>query len=123
MPSVIVGWTRAKSFWFFTCTFIMSRLGLLNLSFWYCSALNACTTLMPVRFSRATRLIWSVSFCTMRKRGMQMLITVITVTQMTTTNVAVTAESSQLLPRILMMAHTAMIGDLIIICRPIATII
>ena len=36
---------------------------------------------------------------------------------------AVTAESSQLLPRILMTAQTAIIGAFIIICSPIATII
>ena len=37
------------------------------------------------------------------------------------TNPAVMAESVQLLLTILITAHTAMIGDLIIICRPIAT--
>ena len=42
---------------------------------------------------------------------------------MTATKAAVTADSSQLLPRILMMAHTAMMGDLMTICRPMATII
>ena len=36
-----------------------------------------------------------------------------TVAQITTTNAAVTAESSQLFPRILITAQTAMIGDLI----------
>ena len=41
----------------------------------------------------------------------------------TTTNAAVTAESSQLLPRILMIAHTAMMGALIIIWRPMAMVI
>ena len=43
--------------------------------------------------------------------------------QMTTTNPAVTIDSSQLLPSIFMTAHTAIIGDFIIICSPIATII
>ena len=38
-----------------------------------------------------------------------------TVVQITTTNAAVTADSSQLLPRILMIAQTAMIGALMII--------
>lgn len=70
---------------------------------------------MPVRFSRATRLIWSVIFCTSRKRGRHVAITATTVEQMTTTNPAVTADSSQLLPRILITAHTAMIGALMII--------
>ena len=41
----------------------------------------------------------------------------------TTTNAAVTALSSQLLPRILMIAQTAMIGALIIIWSPMARII
>ena len=54
---------------------------------------------------------------------MQMHMTVSTVAQMTTTNAAVTAESCQLLPRILMTAQTAMIGDLMSICRPRARII
>ena len=40
-----------------------------------------------------------------------------------TTNPAVTMDSSQLLPRIFMTAHTAIIGDFISICSPIATII
>ena len=78
---------------------------------------------MPVRFSRATRLIWSVIFCTRRKRGRQLAMIAMTEPQMTTTNAAVTAESSQLLPRILTMAQIAMIGALSIICRPMATII
>ena len=101
----------------------MPRLGPSNFSFWNSSALKACTTLMPVRFSRATRLILSVIFCTRRKRGMQEPIMSSTVVNSTTTNAAVTAESSQLLPRILMIAHTAMMGALIIIWRPMAMII
>ena len=40
-----------------------------------------------------------------------------------TTKPAVTTESSQLLPRILMTAQTAMIGAFMSICRPMATII
>ena len=78
---------------------------------------------MPVRFSRATRLIWSVVFCTSRNRGRQLAMMASTVPHRTTTNAAVTADSSQLLPRILITAQTAMIGALIIICNPIATII
>ena len=46
-----------------------------------------------------------------------------TVVQRTTTNAAVTADSSQLLPKILMTAQTAMIGALMSICRPMAMII
>ena len=65
----------------------------------------------------------SVSFCTMRKRGMQVAMTIKIVTQMTATKTAVTADSSQLLPRILMTPQTAMMGALIIICSPMATII
>ena len=65
----------------------------------------------------------SVSFCTMRKRGMQVAMTATTVAQITTTNAAVTADSSQLLPSILITPHTAIMGAFIIICRPIATII
>ena len=78
---------------------------------------------MPVRFSRATRLMLSVSFCTMRNRGMQVAITITIVAQMTSTKPAVTADSSQLLPRIFITPQTAMMGALIIICRPMATII
>ena len=59
----------------------------------------------------------------MRKRGRQTDMIASTDEQITTTNAAVTADSSQLLPRILMIAHTAMIGDLISICKPIDTII
>ena len=65
----------------------------------------------------------SVSFCTMRKRGMQVAMTRNTVRQIATTKPAVTTESSQLLPRILITPHTAIMGALIIICRPMATII
>ena len=78
---------------------------------------------MPVRFSRATRLILSVSFWTSRKRGRQVDMMASTITHSATTKPAVTAESSQLLPRILITAQTAMIGALMSICRPMATII
>ena len=46
---------------------------------------------------------------------MQVAITARTNTHITTTNAAVTAESSQLLPSIFITAQTAMIGDFIII--------
>ena len=59
----------------------------------------------------------------MRKRGRQTDMIASTDAQITTTNAAVTADSSRLLPRILMIAHTAMIGDLMSICRPMDTII
>ena len=54
---------------------------------------------------------------------MQVAITARTNTHITTTNAAVTAESSQLLPSIFITAQTAMIGDFIIICKPIDIII
>ena len=78
---------------------------------------------MPVRFSRATRLISSVFFCTLRNRGRQLDMMSSTSATSATTKPAVTAESVQLLPRILITAHTAMIGAFMSICRPIATII
>ena len=68
-------------------------------------------------------MILSVSFCTMRKRGRQTDMIASTDAQINTTNAAVTADSSRLLPRILMIAHTAMMGALIIIWRPMAMII
>ena len=46
-----------------------------------------------------------------------------TITTIATTTPPVTAESVQLLPRILITAHTAMMGAFMSICRPMATII
>ena len=43
--------------------------------------------------------------------------------QIATTKAAVTPESVQLFPRILMIAQTAIIGALTTICSPMATII
>ena len=59
----------------------------------------------------------------MGSEEMQVAITARTNTHITTTNAAVTAESSQLLPSIFITAQTAMIGDFIIICKPIDIII
>ena len=54
---------------------------------------------------------------------MQVPMIISTVVHSTTTKPAVTADSSQLLPRILITAQTAMIGALMSICRPMAMII
>ncbi len=51
----------------------------------------------------------------MRKRGSTTSMMASISAQMTTTNPAVTIDSSQLLPSIFMTAHTAIIGDFIII--------
>ena len=61
-----------------------------------------------------------MSFCTRRNRGTTTPMMTAIITSRAATNPAVIAERVQLLPTILMMAHTAMTGDLIRICRPMA---
>ena len=63
----------------------------------------------------------SVNFCTRRTRGTITAMTIAIMASSATTKPAVITDSVQLLLMIFMTAQIAMIGDLIIICRPIAT--
>lgn len=76
---------------------------------------------MPVRFSRASRLMWSVSLCTRQNREITVSMIATIISSRAATNPAVMAERVRLLLTILMMAHIAMMGDLMRICRPMDT--
>ena len=100
---------------------VSSLLASVNLSSWYSSALYARTTRKPVRFSRATRLMLSVRRCMALNFGMtKLMITPITASS-TATAMPVANVHSRPLFAILHTAHTAMIGALISIIRPMVT--
>ncbi len=74
---------------------------------------------MPVRFSRATRLMSSVRRCIALNFGITSAMRMPTAHSSTTTAMPVVSVHSKPSPAILHTAHTAMIGDLMSICRPI----
>ena len=67
---------------------------------------------MPVRFSRVTRLMSSISRCTRLTRGSTMTTMRIIITSRAATKPAVMTDRVQLLLTILMTAHTAITGAL-----------
>ena len=74
---------------------------------------------MPVRFSRVTRLMSSVSCCIALNFGMTMAIMMTMAASRITTAIPVASVHSKPSPAILHTAQTAMIGALMSICKPI----
>ena len=116
----ITGLKKLNAFWLNSCWFVNFVFTLSNFSSWYSSALKALTTLIPDRFSLVTELILSISSCTTLNLGITMAIIIPIVINSTSTAMAVTILHSILLPNILVIAHTAVTGALIISCIPIA---
>ena len=90
------------------------------MSSWYFSALNALTTLIPVKFSLVTLFTLSIKVWTFWKFGY----TSFNNTNIVKTNIStappVSALQVKFLSNIFITAQTAVIGDFIINCNPIA---
>ena len=91
-----------------------------NLSSWYFSALNALTTLIPVRFSLVTSFILSINFWTILNLGITIDINTTITDSKITTPTAVKELHCQLLFKIFVIAQIAVIGAFILNCNPIA---
>ena len=116
----IIGCITANTFWLNNCWFVKLLFALSNFSSWYCSALNALTTLIPVRFSRVTPFNLSINFCTFLNLGNTITIIIAIVVINIATATAVIALHCQLLFNIFVIAHIAVIGAFINSCNPIA---
>ena len=116
----ITGCIIANALWLNNCCFVKLLFACSNLSSWYFSALNALTTLIPVKFSLVTPFNLSINFWTFLNLGSTITISTIITANNITTAAPVIALHCQLLFNIFVTAHIAVIGAFINNCNPIA---
>ena len=116
----MIGLSIAKHLWLNNWFFVKSLLTLANLFSSNFSALNARTTLIPLKFSSVTPLTLSINFCTISNLGNTIIKSIPIVINKINTHTPVKILHSRDLLTILVIAHTAIIGALINICNPIA---